>query len=141
MLVKSRISNLRDRELFNLLATSPCSATVRRRGWEKGEFVKAVVSIAMSLIGRGTAVCDRAEALARPEPASSPFVWNVNGSVAGARDYWLDQSVTIVGNGAQSETYAEALSALGQSPRMIDATHVTLAGLKSAYRHITEDTA
>ena len=61
--------------------------------------------------------------------------------LAAARDYWLDRNLTIVGNGAQSETYAEGLRALGQSPRMADASHVTLAGLKSAYQHLAKDPA
>jgi 2-dehydro-3-deoxygalactonokinase len=65
----------------------------------------------------------------------------IGSELAGARDYWLGQNLIIIGNGPQSKTYAEALSALGQSPRIADASHVTLAGLKSAYAHIAKDTA
>jgi 2-dehydro-3-deoxygalactonokinase len=134
-------------ELFNLLATqSVLRHSFGGTGWDRGEFVKAIASMANEpdrFAGRLFAI--RAEGLVlglEPAMAKARLSGTLIGSeLAGARDYWLDQSVTIVGNGAQSETYAEALSALGQSPRMIDATHVTLAGLKSAYQHITKDTA
>ena len=59
--------------------------------------------------------------------------------ITAAKTYWLNQKVTIVGNGIQSDRYAEGLRTLGQSPRILDATHVTLAGLKSAYLQIAKD--
>ena len=59
--------------------------------------------------------------------------------LAAAQGFWKDQNLVIVGNGAQSELYAEGLKALGPPLRRSDATHVTLAGLKSAYQHIARD--
>jgi 2-dehydro-3-deoxygalactonokinase len=60
----------------------------------------------------------------------------VGTELAAARADWQDQTLVIVGNGAQAETYADALRALGQSPRMTDASHVTLRGLTAARRHL-----
>ena len=63
----------------------------------------------------------------------------IGAELAAARDDWRNQPLTIVGNGPQSELYALALRVLGQAPRIVDASHVTLAGLKSAYLQIAKD--
>ena len=63
----------------------------------------------------------------------------IGAELAAAKTYWWDHSLMIVGNGPQSELYADALAILGQSPRIIDASHVTLAGLKSAYLQIAKE--
>ena len=63
----------------------------------------------------------------------------IGAELAAARDYWFDQSPVIVGNGAQSDLYLEGLQTLGCSPRVIDASGVTLAGLKSAYAQIARN--
>lgn len=60
----------------------------------------------------------------------------IGAELAAARRYWFDQRPVIVGNGAQSDLYLEGLRTLGCSPRVIDASGVTLAGLKSAYAQI-----
>jgi 2-dehydro-3-deoxygalactonokinase len=60
----------------------------------------------------------------------------IGAELAAARRYWFDQSPVIVGNGAQSDLYLDGLRTLGRSPRVIDASGVTLAGLKSAYAQI-----
>ena len=63
----------------------------------------------------------------------------IGAELAAAKAYWLNQNLTIVGNGPQSELYAAGLQTLGQSPDVIDASHVTLTGLKSAYRQIAKE--
>jgi 2-dehydro-3-deoxygalactonokinase len=63
----------------------------------------------------------------------------IGAELAAAKDDWSGQAVTIVGNGPQAELYAEGLRALGQEPRMVDAAHVTLVGLKSAYQQIAKE--
>ena len=134
-------------ELFNLLATqSVLRHSFGGAGWDKVEFTKAVVSMASDSNGIAARLFSiRAESLVcglEPGTAKARLSGTLIGAeLAGARDYWLDRKLSIVGNGPQSETYAEALLALGQSPDMIDATHVTLAGLKSAYAHIAKDIA
>ncbi|MES2193578.1 MAG: 2-dehydro-3-deoxygalactonokinase [Pseudomonadota bacterium] len=60
----------------------------------------------------------------------------IGAELAAARSYWFDQNPVIVGNGAQSDLYLEGLRTLGRSPRIIDGSGVTLAGLKSAYAQI-----
>jgi 2-dehydro-3-deoxygalactonokinase len=60
----------------------------------------------------------------------------IGAELAAAQIYWLDQNLVVVGNGAQSELYVEGLRTLGRSPRVVDASGVTLAGLKSAYLQI-----
>lgn len=63
----------------------------------------------------------------------------IGAELAAAKDDWSGQAVTIVGNGPQAELYAEGLRALGQEPRMVDAAHVTLVGLQSAYQQIAKE--
>lgn len=63
----------------------------------------------------------------------------IGAELAAARDDWSGQALTIVGNGPQAELYARALRGLGQEPRMVDASHVTLTGLKSAYLEIAKE--
>jgi 2-dehydro-3-deoxygalactonokinase len=134
-------------ELFNLLATqSVLRHSLGGAGWDKAEFAKSVAAIEQESNGFAARLFSiRAESLLsglEPATAKGRLSGTLIGTeLAGARDYWLGQKLSIVGNGPQSETYAEALLALGQSPRMVDATHVTLAGLKSAYAHIAKDTA
>jgi 2-dehydro-3-deoxygalactonokinase len=134
-------------ELFNLLATqSVLRHSLDETGWDKAEFTKVVEAMAAGSNRFAEQLFSiRAETLvARLEPATARARLSgvlIGVELAAARDYWLDRSLTIVGNGAQSETYAEGLRALGQSPRMADASHVTLAGLKSAYQHLAKDPA
>ena len=63
----------------------------------------------------------------------------IGAELAAARSYWVDRSPVIVGNGAQSDLYVEGLRTLGRAPRVIDASGVTLAGLKSAYAQIVRN--
>jgi 2-dehydro-3-deoxygalactonokinase len=132
-------------ELFNLFSThSVLRHSLDGEGWNAIEFADSVRSIAAdpaSLSARlfsiraGTLVsgADAATANARLSGLL------IGAELAAAKTYWLDRQVTIVGNGAQSEHYAEALRTLRQSPRILDATHVTLAGLKSAYLQIAKN--
>jgi 2-dehydro-3-deoxygalactonokinase len=134
-------------ELFNLLATqSVLRHSLGGAGWDKAEFANSVVAMGSESSRFAERLFSiRAESLVsglEPGTAKARLSGTLIGTeLAGARDYWLDRNLSIVGNGPQSETYAEALLALGQSPDIIDATHVTLAGLKSAHAHIAKDTA
>jgi 2-dehydro-3-deoxygalactonokinase len=134
-------------ELFNLLATqSVLRHSLDETGWDKAEFAKVVASTAREANRfAGQLFAIRAETLVaglKPATAKARLSGTLIGvELAAARDYWQDRNLTIVGNSAQSETYAEGLRALGQSPRMADASHVTLAGLKSAYQHLAKDPA
>lgn len=134
-------------ELFNLLATqSVLRHSLNDTGWDTAEFSRVVAVTArepdrfaaqlFSIRAQGlVAVLEPATAKARLSGTL------IGVELAGAWDYWQDQNLAIVGNGAQTESYAEGLRALGQSPRIADASHVTLAGLKSAYQQIAKDPA
>ena len=63
----------------------------------------------------------------------------IGAELAAAKDDWCDQALTIVVNGPQADLYAEGLRVLGQAPRIVDASHVTLLGLKSAYLQIAKE--
>lgn len=54
--------------------------------------------------------------------------------LAGARPYWLGQSITLIGADALCQTYARALSAQGATARILPSTECTLAGLASLAR-------
>jgi 2-dehydro-3-deoxygalactonokinase len=132
-------------ELFNLLAVhSVLRHSVDAGGWDKAAFAGSVKSVIAEPGGfAGQLFAIRAETLvASLDPATARARLSgtlVGAELAAARDYWQGQTVAIVGNGPQAETYGEGLLLLGQSPRMLDATPITLAGLKSAYEQIAKD--
>jgi 2-dehydro-3-deoxygalactonokinase len=132
-------------ELFNLLATqSVLRHSVADAGWDRGAFadsIKSLISEPESFAGRLFSI--RADTLisglGHAEANARLSGTLIGAELAAARHYWQGRDVSIVGNGAQSELYAEGLRALDQSPRMADASRVTLAGLKAAYDQIVRD--
>jgi 2-keto-3-deoxy-galactonokinase len=132
-------------ELFSLLATqSVLRHSLGGSGWDGSEFAGTVAATAKEADRFAERLFSiRAESLVRDlEPARAKARLSgilIGTELVAAQGYWQGQNLTIVGNGAQSELYAEALKALGQSPNLSDATHVTLAGLKSAYQHIARE--
>lgn len=132
-------------ELFNLLATqSVLRHSVAGGGWDQGAFADSVRSLMsepesfagwLFSIRADTLISglDHAEANSRLSGTL------IGAELAAARQYWQGRDVTIVGNGAQSELYAEGFRILDQSPRIADASRVTLAGLKAAYDQIVRD--
>jgi 2-dehydro-3-deoxygalactonokinase len=132
-------------ELFNLFSThSVLRHSLDGKGWNANEFADAVRSMASdpgSFSARLFSI--RAGSLVSgTDAATSNALMSgllIGMELAAAKTYWQNQKVTIVGNGIQSDRYAEGLRTLGQSPRIIDATQVTLAGLKSAYLQIAKD--
>lgn len=132
-------------ELFSLLATqSVLRHSLNDAEWDRSEFAKAIEATALHPSGfAGRLFSIRAESLVsglEPAAAKARLSGTLIGmELAAARDYWHDQNLTIIGNGPQSETYAAGLRALGQSPRLTDASHVTLTGLRSAYQHLAKD--
>jgi 2-dehydro-3-deoxygalactonokinase len=132
-------------ELFNLLSTqSVLRHSLDGEGWDANAFADnirfmatepASLSARLFSIRAGSLVLGTGAASAKAQMSGLL----IGAELAATKTYWLDRSVTIVGNGAQSELYAEGLRTLGQSPRIVDATHVTLAGLKSAYLQIAKN--
>jgi 2-dehydro-3-deoxygalactonokinase len=132
-------------ELFNLLATqSVLRHSVEGAGWDRSEFadsVKLMMSEPQNFAGRLFSI--RADALisgldhAVANARLSGIL--LGAELAATQRYWQGQQVTIVGNGTQSDVYAEGLRTLDQTPRIVDASSVTLSGLQSAYDQIVKD--
>ena len=132
-------------ELFNLLSThSVLRHSLDGKGSDGIEFaasVEAMAAEAAELTARLFSI--RAQSLVSefsPATANARLSGLLIGAeLAAAKDDWCHQALTIVGNGPQSELYAEGLRVLGHAPRIVDASHVTLSGLKSAYLQIAKD--
>jgi 2-dehydro-3-deoxygalactonokinase len=126
-------------ELFSLLSLqSVLRHSLDRAGWNEVEFARSIRSMMdepasfsgqLFSIRAGNLVSglDAGTANARLSGLL------IGAELAAAQIYWFGQNVVVVGNGAQSELYLEGLRTLGHAPRVIDASGVTLAGLKSAY--------
>jgi 2-dehydro-3-deoxygalactonokinase len=129
-------------ELFSLLSRqSVLRHSLDGAGWDGIEFarcIQLVMAEPASFSGRLFSI--RAENLVSgldPGTANARLSGLLIGAeLAAAQIYWLEQNLVVVGNGAQSELYVDGLRTLGRSPRVIDASGVTLAGLKSAYVQI-----
>jgi 2-dehydro-3-deoxygalactonokinase len=131
-------------ELFNLFSThSVLRHSLDGEGWDADEFagnIRLMATEPASLAARlfsiraGSLVSGTGAATAKARLSGLL----IGAELAAAKTYWQDRKVTIVGNGAQSELYAEGLRTLGQSSRIVDARNVTLAGLKSAYLQIAK---
>lgn len=132
-------------ELFDLLAVhSVLRHSLDEMGSDKIEFaasVDAMVAGASELASKLFSI--RTQSLVSgldPGKARARLSGVLIGAeLAAANDFWLDRNLTIVGNGPQSDLYVEGLRKLGQSPRVIDASRVTLTGMKSAYLQIAKD--
>ena len=143
--VIARFQTFMTGELFNLLATqSVLRHSVEGAGWDRSAFadsVKSMMSEPQDFAARLFSI--RADTLISGTGhavANSRLSGILLGAeFAAARRYWQGQEVTIVGNGTQSDMYAEGLRNLDQSPRIVDASSVTLAGLKSAYDQLIGD--
>jgi 2-dehydro-3-deoxygalactonokinase len=51
------------------------------------------------------------------------------------RQYWRDQTVTLIGTPALCELYLTALGIMGASGRAVEVSEMTLSGLTAAYQH------
>jgi 2-dehydro-3-deoxygalactonokinase len=143
--VIARFQTFMTGELFNLLTTqSVLRHNVEGAGWDRSEFadsVKLMMSEPQNFAARLFSI--RADALISGldhAVANARLSGTLLGAeLAATQRYWQGQQVTIVGNGTQSEMYAEGLRALDQTPRIVDASSVTLSGLQSAYDQIVRD--
>jgi 2-dehydro-3-deoxygalactonokinase len=131
-------------ELFDLLSRhSVLRHSLDGRGSDGVEFaasIEAMDAEAAQLAARLFSI--RAQSLVSelsPATAKARLSGLLIGAELAATKDWFDQALTIVGNGPQAELYAEGLRVLGQAPRIVDAPHVTLIGLKSAYLQIAKE--
>jgi 2-dehydro-3-deoxygalactonokinase len=132
-------------ELYGLLAEhSVLRHSLGGEDWDAAEFsacVQAVLADPNALAARLFSI--RSEVLvAGLEPRSARARLSgllIGAELAAARAYWTGSDITIVGNGAQSTLYADALRLLGRQPGLADTTKVTLAGLRSAWQQLVRD--
>jgi 2-dehydro-3-deoxygalactonokinase len=132
-------------ELFDLLSThSVLRHSLDGKGSDRIEFatsIEAMAAEAAQLAARLFSI--RAQSLVSDlNPATAKARLSgllIGAELAAAKDDWFDRALTIVGNGPQAELYAEGLRVLGHAPRIVDAPHVTLIGLKSAYLQIAKE--
>jgi 2-dehydro-3-deoxygalactonokinase len=132
-------------ELFELLsAHSVLRHSLDGQGSDRVEFaasIEAMDAEAAQLASRLFSI--RAQSLVSVlSPATAKARLSgllIGAELAAVKDDWFDRALTIVGNGPQAELYAEGLRVLGQAPRVVDASHVTLIGLKSAYLQIAKE--
>ena len=134
-------------ELFDLLRfNSVLRHSLDGTSWDQNAFNKEVISAftnPQSLAARLFGI--RADALLSGLPPSEANA-RLSGSLIGAelaaaREWFEQQEIVIIGNGVQADVYTKALGILGKSLIMIDAADVTLAGLKSAFLKIRENSA
>lgn len=62
----------------------------------------------------------------------------IGAELAASRPYWLGQNIAIIGLGAQSQAYRDALLTQGAPALMVDHDAATLAGLTAAFRSLKE---
>ncbi|QFU08129.1 2-dehydro-3-deoxygalactonokinase [Palleronia sp. THAF1] len=125
-------------ELFALLSgQSVLRHGLDGDGWDDAAFAEAVDD-AMTAPAQLTArlFSLRAEGLLHGLDAAIARArlsgWLIGLELAGTRPYWLGQNVALIGDGALTDRYAQALRVVGALPAVTDATRVTLAGLTAA---------
>lgn len=130
-------------ELFGLLSKQSVLRHTIGRGWDDDAFSGAIAET----ISRPEAMAARlfslrAESLLHglsPDTARARLSGTLIGAeLAASRPYWLGQDIVIIGESDLSARYATALELQGLSPRIIDATDATLAGLTAAWRTLEE---
>ena len=60
----------------------------------------------------------------------------IGAELAAAKPYWLGQNVAIIGADTVAMPYVSGLAAQGVTATRADATNMTLAGIKTAYRQL-----
>jgi 2-dehydro-3-deoxygalactonokinase len=133
-------------ELFDLIGThSVLRHSLDGTGWEDGEFmnsVEAMMAAPETLAARLFSI--RAEALVSglaPAAARARLSGLLIGAeLVAARPHWHGREAVIVGANQQAELYTKGLSGLGAKVRSVDATKVTLAGLRAVHRQIQQGT-
>ncbi len=126
-------------EIFALIAAQSVLRHDIGDGWDDDAFAEAV-SDAMS---RPEALAARlfslraTSLLQGPTPnaaraAASGYL--IGMELAAARSYWLGRQVAVLGDGAQADAYAAALTAQGAAPITASATAATLRGLVALHQ-------
>lgn len=72
--------------------------------------------------------------IAAPEAHARMAGLLIGAELAAARPWWLGQPVTLIGEGWLADRYAEALTAQGVTPAIVDPTRAALDGFRAARR-------
>lgn len=128
-------------EIFALLSKSSVLRHSLAKGWDEDAFAQAVsdgLSKPEAMASRFFSI--RAESLlAGLDGASATARLSgllLGAELAAARAYWLGQRIVLIGNAKLAEHYATALDLQGVASETMDATEITLAGLRTAYKQI-----
>jgi len=131
-------------EMFSLLSThSVLRHSLTTEGWDDSAF-DAGLSDAISRPDRIAArlFSLRAEGLLHgmtaPQARARLSGLLIGIELAGAKPYWLGQSVKLIGASNLSALYARALAAQGLQAERLDATACTLAGLSALYDQVKD---
>ncbi len=124
-------------ELFALLSTrSVLRHGIADTGWDDAAFAMALADaqarperLAAYLFGLRPAWISAGLTPAQGRARLSGLL--IGAELAGARPYWLGQSVVLVGSPATTAPYATALGLQGVTPRILPARDCTIAGLNS----------
>ncbi len=129
-------------ELFNTIATQTVLRhSIAAEGWDDAAFADGVAT-AMARPERLAArlFSLRAESLLHDLQGDSARArlsgLLIGAELAGAKPYWLGQQIAVVGDGALSKLYVDALAAQAAPATQVNATAVTLAGLTAAYQRL-----
>ncbi|MFK7868425.1 MAG: 2-dehydro-3-deoxygalactonokinase [Roseobacter sp.] len=131
-------------ELFALLADkSVLRHSVDASGWHEEAFQNAVLdtlskpeALAANLFHlRASSLLNETDNSVSRARLSGLLI---GAELAASRPYWLGQNIAIIGLGAQSQAYHDALLTQGVPALMVDTDAATLAGLTAAYRTLKE---
>jgi 2-dehydro-3-deoxygalactonokinase len=131
-------------EMFSLLSThSVLRHSLTTEGWDDSAF-DAGLSDAISRPDRIAArlFSLRAEGLLHgmtaPQARARLSGLLIGVELAGAKPYWLGQSVKLIGATTLSALYARALGQQGLQAENLDATECTLAGLSALHAQLKD---
>ena len=129
-------------EMYELLAGgSVLRHSVAKKGWDDAAYRQAVTETisAPAELGAQLFSLRAASLLGKQDPATARARLSgllVGLELAGAKQYWLDQTVAVVGDSPLAQRYADALVAAGTNCSVHDAATLTLAGLGCARRQL-----
>lgn len=126
-------------ELFALLSnTSLLRHSLSGGGWDDAAFDAAVedaltrpqaIAARLFSIRADDLLHGQSHGVARAKVSG----WLLGLELAATKAYWLGQDVVLVGAAALCANYQRALSSVGVTARIMDATDLTLRGLRRAY--------
>ncbi|MGR3503125.1 2-dehydro-3-deoxygalactonokinase [Pseudaestuariivita sp.] len=130
-------------EMFDLLSRQSVLRHGLGEGWDADAFLTAVSDTMARPAGMSAHLFGIRSSglLAGLAPAAARSRLSgllIGAELAGARPYWLGQRVAILGADGIGDAYETALKAQGAEVERVDATHLTLDGLRAAWTALKE---